>query len=281
MVEAQSLVIPTRECLPFDHPIRRFLKPHCFRTIYINHKTLLNLAGPDQLIQRAFAFDYEQVIKSMKDLYGKYEFKYLCNFFEGKGMEDVPDEIFPIQNDMKEFWGITHKYVNAYIKLYYPTDDDLRNDEYIPLWWKELVGGSIKRQDLCDNLDLTTVINVLTQFICNGSVWHQYAGNAQEYLKYPHYIGSKIRAGAVQADIQAYMQAITTGILTGVPMPDLINDWTFVLLKDEHLQDATNIMSTFQSELLSMSVRVNEKNEKRRMPFKFTDPKVIDVSLGI
>ena len=40
-------------------------------------------------------------------------------------------------------------------------------------------------------------------------------------------------------------------------------------------------MSTFQSELLAMSVRVNERNEKGRMSFGFSEPKVIDVSLGI
>ena len=196
-------------------------------------------------------------------------------------MGDVPDEVYPIEHDVNEFWKIVHKYVNCYIKVYWKTDEDLRNDKYLPLWWSELVSGSIKRKDLCDKLNIDTMTNVVTQLICNGSLWHNFVGSAQEYLKYPDVGGSKIRANQSYNEIQNYVQALTVGVLTGIPMPDLINDWTFVLLQDEHLQQTRNIMCTFQAELLKMSVGVNERNEKRRMKMKFIDPKLMDISIGI
>mmetsp|Transcript_67055 Transcript_67055/g.106621 ORF Transcript_67055/g.106621 Transcript_67055/m.106621 type:complete len:558 (+) Transcript_67055:26-1699(+) len=281
MIEAQTLVVATRENLPFDHPMRRFLKPHCFRTIYINHKTLMNLFGEGQLTERTFAFTYSTAMKAMNDLYNAYQFELLPDIFASKKMDGVPDSVYPVQTDVNEFWVIVRKYVASYVAVYWKTDDDLAQDAHLRGWWNALVSTVIKRKDLVEKFTVDTVVDVIAHFICNGSIWHQYVGNAQEYLKYPDIVGSKIRKGQTYNEMQNYVQAVTVGILTGVPMPDLINDWTFVLLNDVHRQQNINIMSEFQSELLEMSIRVNERNKNRRMPMKFTDPKVMDVSLGI
>lgn len=62
-----------------------------------------------------------------------------------------------------------------------------------------------------------------------GSLWHSFAGNMQEYVKYPELI-------------------LTVGILIGVSMTTIIiNDWKFVLLKA-----TTNVLNTFQSKLIKM-----------------------------
>jgi hypothetical protein len=139
-------------------------------------------------------------------------------------MDAVPDEIYPITKDMIEFCGIVHKYVKSYIALYWDSDDALNNDEYIPLWWKELVGGSIKRQDLEDQLTVENIVDVLTQFICNGTAWHQFAGNAQQYLKYPDWAGSKLRPGAIRGDIQGYVQSDDNRDINRCTNADLMND---------------------------------------------------------
>ena len=56
----------------------------------------------------------------------------------------------------------------------------------------------------------------------------------------------------IQADIQSHVQAVIVGILTDVPMPNIINDWIFVLLKDDNLKQTTDVFIAFQSELMKM-----------------------------
>eukprot|EP00484_Ammonia_sp_Unknown_P027092 CAMPEP_0197047194 /NCGR_PEP_ID=MMETSP1384-20130603/22725_1 /TAXON_ID=29189 /ORGANISM="Ammonia sp." /LENGTH=593 /DNA_ID=CAMNT_0042479075 /DNA_START=92 /DNA_END=1873 /DNA_ORIENTATION=+ len=281
-IEAQALVTSTREYLPFTHPLRRLLKPFCFRTVYINHSAAKNLIGRKQLVHRAWAYDYEQVNEIMNALQQSYKFELLENKFTE--MSDVPDDVFPIATDMREYWQITRKFVDEYLSVYFRDDDELAHDKYVQSWYQQMLNAllvpteSEYRHDTKQNLVL-----VLTHLICNSTAWHQYAGNAiQEYLRRPNWGGSKIRDGeSTQADIQAYIQAITIGILTGLPMPDLVNDWKFVLLEDEHQKETQRIFDEWQSELKEMSKRVNERNLHRRMPIVFVDPARLDCSVGI
>mmetsp|Transcript_27376 Transcript_27376/g.24205 ORF Transcript_27376/g.24205 Transcript_27376/m.24205 type:complete len:589 (-) Transcript_27376:56-1822(-) len=282
---AHAFVIATRENLHFDHPLRRFLKPFCFRTIYINHSAAQNLVGKKQLVHRAWAFDYEQVIGILKALNGSYKFDLHKNRFKTNGMTDVPDEHFPIQTDMNEYWEITHQFVANYLKIYYKDDEALNVDKYIPDWYSKLCKGLKLDKDndpLCE-LTLDNVTDMICNKIFNGSAWHQYVGNTiQEYLKRPNWFGSKICDNlSTQSDIQSYIQAITVGLLTGLPMPNIINNWKFILLEDDKYSQTRKVFDDWQNELKAMSLRVIKRNETRRMPILFCEPSTLDCSVGV
>jgi len=285
-IVAHSLVVPTRERLPFNHPLRRFLKPFCFRTVYINHSAAQNLIGKKQLVHRAWAFNYKEVHDIMATLNKGYEFDLHKNRFKNNGMTDVPDDVYPIKTDMTQYWNITHDLVTNYVKIFYESDQALKDDEFIPNWYKAMLDGlHIKKDSKYRELTMDNMCNIICNGIFNGSAWHQYVGNTiQEYLKRPNWCGSKIRDNnSNKADIQAYIQAITIGLLTGLPMPDIVNNWKFVLLKgdDNHYRETSELFDKWQTELMAMTKEVHERNEKRRMPIKFCDPSTLDCSVGI
>jgi len=213
----------------------------------------------------------------MNALHGMYKFELFKDKYFVKEMSDLPDEIYPIATDLKEYWDVTHKFVRNYTRIYYD-DETLQKDHFIPRWWKRL--NEALRTEY--SLNIENMENMLTHLIINGSAWHQYVGNAiQEYLRKPYHCGSKIRPDAVQSDIQSYVQAVTIGILTGLPMPDILNDWKFVLLHDDKMKQTSKVFDEWQSDLKQMSQRVQERNAKRRMPIKFIDPAHLDCSVGI
>ena len=104
LIEANALTLATMQTLPIDHPLRILIKPHTYRTTYINFSGSKLLIADYGLLHRMFAFDYDELIRVWN--YGKlrYRFTLLPDYIH-PSMRDVDQNVFGFYKDSLDFGG--------------------------------------------------------------------------------------------------------------------------------------------------------------------------------
>lgn len=220
-VEGSAMAKCLQEYLPEDHPMRRLMTPFTLGTVHSN-RVMNEHLRENGLYHRAFAFTYEELQKlvrsSMEEatknqnrerIEGE---KYRFRLFRKKlnVMKALPDQVFPLQNDSWTFWLDTLKFVELYAQRYYGNDDrdqsKLEADKDLLAFFNALleevgVGPySFKKFN---------VINVLTHFICNATIWNHQLSMAVsfEYSVDNDYVALKIVGnGSQRTNIENYVE---------------------------------------------------------------------------
>ena len=47
-------------------------------------------------------------------------------------------EDYPYAADGSDLWGAIKQWAEEYVRIYYKTDEDVRRDEEVQCWWKEV-----------------------------------------------------------------------------------------------------------------------------------------------
>ncbi|CAF1227318.1 unnamed protein product, partial [Didymodactylos carnosus] len=144
-----------RKHLPFDHPLRIFIKPFTYHTVSVNYQAALSLVNNRGLVHRIWASDYEEFLKVCDYISMNYKFRLLPNFID-KSMDadnnnktkDEWDKIYPIHRDLNEFWNIIQKYVQTFFEINYnlsikDDNDNLPDDLYITEFIQEICKQTI------------------------------------------------------------------------------------------------------------------------------------------
>ena len=61
---------------------------------------------------------------------------------------------------------------------------------------------------------------------------HEFVGGVVEYFESPSFCTTKLRPGQTQADVQTFFQDLAITAITGYRLPELMSDWTHLLLTD-------------------------------------------------
>merc|ERR1712013_224359 len=130
-----------------------------------------------------------------------------------KVMKKLPDQVFPLCNDSWAFWLDSLKFSELYVQKYYNNDDSddsqLQGDKELEVFYKRVM------EDLGEGLsDLYTfkkfnLINVLTHFICNATIWNHHVSMAVsfEYSVDIDYVGLKVMPhNAKRTNIENYVE---------------------------------------------------------------------------
>ena len=102
-----------------------------------------------------------------------------------------------------------------------------------------------------------------------------------DYLVDPTFASPKIRPNKEIADIQATIQGINIGLMTALPAPKLMNDFSHLLLDDGNLEQTRQVMASFQSMLAALSEKIEARNKERDKPCNSFNPKYITSSISI
>ena len=278
LIIAQAVVVATRENIPFNHWLRRFLKIFSYGTVFVNHKTLLTLLPKYGMLHRGSALTYQGLLDLMQYVMNNYRFETLPEKFSKNNLNDVPDEHLPFRFEVLNYWKLTKDFVTEYMHLYW---NENHIDDYIVTWWRKLkVLLKINQHPQLQELNMDNLIIVLTQFISTVTLWHECVGNtAQEMVMMPNYFGMKVRPHQHTSDIQSYIQLSNLAIGTSEHQPNLINDilWRSVVSNDS----AIVIFEKWQSKLKDMSAEVVMRNQNRTIPIWCVDPAKMDVSIAV
>jgi len=214
--EASIMAKALQDHLPANHPIRRFMTPFTLGTVYSN-RVLNEHLRRNGLYHRAFAFTYDAlqslIRESMTDATSGANrgpedlMKYRFRLFRKKMavMKKLPDQVLPLYNDSWDFWLDTLKFSELYVQRFYNADDrddsKLKADKALEAFFTQIMHDVLPK----DSKDTFTfkkfnLINILTHFICNATIWNHHMSMAVsfEYSVDIDYVGLKVLGNNAQ-----------------------------------------------------------------------------------
>jgi len=280
-IASNSLATAAFENLNSTHPLRRMLRPHTCGANAVNMAARRALSAEYALVHRATALTREAFNEAcaagllIADIFGQHNF---TSNGMAKMVADRP-ELFPYAEDALEFRGVIHRFVSAYVQVYYPNDEALRSDPQLHDFWEALhFNMPEKAPQLTGRAHL---IEILSFFIDAVTGMHNHVGNIGDYFRSPTFVSSKIRQGTQQADVQAAFQGLNIALLTAMATPKLLNNFEHLLLPDQHHANTTAIFRSFQRELEELADTIEQKNINRTFPCNSYNPHTMLSSVSV
>ena len=268
-IHSNSMMIGARESLSKDHPLRRLLKQHYYRSSVINWAAKEILVPLNQLAHRTWAFTDDSWTRLFSDIFSSWEYKIFPDIIKDKNI-DVSS--MPLYKDGMLLWNCIKKYVDAYLDLYNYTDNcDMDSD--VKDFWNH-INNQIHYG--LPQLNRNNLSNYITDTIwwCTGG--HEYVGSIVEYLVHPDGLIPKICPDKSMSDVQTFAQSLIIIALTGIKQPSLMDDWTHLYEEKAH-----SVVRSFQTALDTVSDAISTNNKGRSIKFWAMDPRILESSVSI
>ena len=276
--ESQCLYETNIECLPKNHPLRHFIKPFVYRTGSINYLATQLLTNNNGYMERMWALPYSQLVRVFNYATMGYKFRLLPDFID-ESMRNEADEHYPLLKDCNEFWGVIRKYVASFLKVYYKDSSALFHDKHIVTLAADLekhlgLGhGNISTMD--------RFIDVVSQLICNGTGYHEMVGQTSDYLQAADWVGTKLVKGSEISSVQTYGLLCALSVLTDTEQPRINTDWEYMFCDDYRLPEIKEVYATFHKDLQNLQNSIESRNQTRKYPMQFFNPKHCKCSVSI
>ncbi|WIA15496.1 hypothetical protein OEZ85_002133 [Tetradesmus obliquus] len=163
----EPFLIATRRQLPAAHPMFRLLMPHFRYTLPINAAARGSLINAGGVIETNFSpGPFSMQLSSI--VYGMtWRFKEegltadlaKRGFLDSKGGLRIKD--YPYAEDGLLLWGALKEYFEAYVELYYKTDEAVQNDTWLQAWWNEVKTEAHKDANASGWVDLDSRSNLV------------------------------------------------------------------------------------------------------------------------
>ncbi|BCL38283.1 lipoxygenase family protein [Nostoc sp. MS1] len=133
-------VMATYRQLPTNHPLRILLHPHFEGTLAINDAAQRILIAPGGGVDRLLSSTIDNArVLAVRGLQS-YSFNnaMLPKQLKQRGVDDpnlLP--VYPYRDDGLLIWNAIHQWVSDYLKLYYPTDQNIQKDTALQTWAAE------------------------------------------------------------------------------------------------------------------------------------------------
>jgi len=227
-------------------------------------------------------------INSKRCFFSQLRFLHPIETLRENGVLDLDEDLYPFGSDLQNFTKIIHDYVRGYIHIYYPDDKSVLKDVFLQKFWTAIRSyralSSPTKKDESSIPPLSgrnALVKVLADYIIHVTGLHNHVGNVADYLKDPTFASGKIRPGREIADVQATFQGLNIALLTAQRKPKLINDFTHLLLKDEHNSKTIELLNKFQKDLINLSQSIEQKNLIRKIPCNSFNPSTMMSSISI
>ena len=270
------LVTVTREQLPENHPLRRFLKPYGYGAVDINRGAALMLSPEGGLAHRLFSFTYGGLSRCLLRGIETTRFQTFPQAMAAKRIDALGDA-FPYATDGMALYNVLQSYANDYFDIFFPGESVVQ-DPSVRAWWQGIVA-------LAPNLALQPldkaqqVIDLIVQLMFTVTGFHGQVGQVVSYLLDPRFISCTIRAGSRVSDIQATVQVLNLSALTAFEQPPLIGDYTHLFLEQDREQ-VKAAFGRYQQALVKLSHDIDERNMQREQPFQTFNPTELDTSVS-
>jgi hypothetical protein len=307
---ADDVTASATENLPQAHPLRRFLKPFIYRTIQINFAASNLLCADHSLLHRTVAltwpalqkgFEYSFDIDYLRSKWAQHPTKngLWKRYFEKSPAASfkaaLPEELaqqgkYPYYEDLQAYYRVVEKFVESFVNIYsqpgkgFDSRPPFHKDPDVSAFWEHIQQGA-KFSDLSRSgwgrLNREKLVEMLTLFVVSVTGLHQHLGNVAEYLVDPTFLTPAIRPGRDMNDVQKSFQGMAIAVSTGFVMPSILDDFTHLLLHDEHYEAAVVVYEQFNQDLRRLSHDIDERNKVRKWPCNAFNPRFLTSSVSV
>jgi arachidonate 15-lipoxygenase len=184
----EPFVLASARNLAWRHPLVQLLAPHFEGTLAINDmawKHLISDTGAvDRLMGGSIATSRGLAVKTVQNM--KIDQSMLPISFEQRGVSD-PQRLanYAYRDDSKLYWEAITRWVQAYLDIYYKSDQDIQSDFELQAWIRELTskdGGRVQGLPAPQELTKAKLVEIITFVIYTCSVQHA----AVNFPQYDH-----------------------------------------------------------------------------------------------
>jgi hypothetical protein len=198
----------------------------------------------------------------------------------------------PIIEDCREWWAVMDQYVGQYLAVYYPTEEKLRADPFIPLWYNNIASSTPKLcitetwAQLEAGQALTEVRFLCTTLLYVSSVYHEKVGMPTYQLgSSPYRVSSQWRKGKTLeekiASRYVSVRAQSIAKATTVRSPKLMIDWGYMAAPGEGQDAAKRVMTGYLASMGALGARIQARNLVREIPCATLLPEELECSLSV
>ncbi|OQR84811.1 hypothetical protein ACHHYP_12772 [Achlya hypogyna] len=261
----------TREQLPPKHPVRRLLKPFTFRAVAINYEASNVLFAPKGLLQRAFPLTEKGMaqtwVTALKDL--KLE-----TFPQHIARQQVDTMTLPFHHDGTDYWNIVRRFTSNYLDLYYKDDTAVTSDASLQSFWRTL---SAQLPMPLPPLGLAVLKDTTAIGIFLVTAMHNHLGGIAEYVSDPAFCPTAWVEGEIAGRPGSCVCAAVLMAGTGYLQPNVMEDFSHVLLDDA----AKAVARNFTTSLQAFTDIVRSRNAQRLLAYRAFDATIMDMAIGI
>lgn len=298
----EAFAVATHRCLAEDHPIWALLVPHFEGTLFINNaaaSSLIAAGGPIDLIF-AGTIRSTQAVSAKDRLAFDFYGKMLPSELAARNVAD-PDKLpeYPYRDDALLVWNAIRGWAEQYVRIYYNTDDDVRNDYELAAWAESIVSdGAMK--GFRPILTRDQLIEVCTMVMFTASAQHAAVNFPQKddmsfapaitgagWAPAPKQQEGHDKPGwlALMPPVTLAMQQLDTLYLLGSVQYRPLGDYRSSDLpylpwfRDPAVTD--NALPRFQRALAEIESIIDARNGFRRWEYTYLKPSLIPTSINI
>jgi hypothetical protein len=298
----ETFWVATCRALPAQHPIYALLRPHFEGTIAINNAARNTLIAPGGPIDESIAVGSEGSLTLVAREYANWTFQDFDPVaqIEARGVGDA--DLLPgyhYRDDALALYQVIRTYVHDLLRIFYPSDEEVRADEELQDWVATLAadeGGRVKGLPLSDHKlqrfeDLHLIIARLL-FVC--SVEHAAVNNGQydQFGYIPNTPGAMFlpppedRTPRSEAN---FVYALPPPYAVGqqLTLVHLLSERTETPLgtyPDDFFQGvprAQAAVDRFSDDLAQVGLRIAERNRSLEVPYRYLAPHLVARSINV
>ncbi|KAK5616190.1 hypothetical protein CRENBAI_015965 [Crenichthys baileyi] len=300
---AEVFTVALLRNIPMMHPLYKLLMPHTRYTLMINLLAREYLISKDGVFTKFASSGGEGMFTILRRALSSITYRSLClpDDISDRGLQDVPN--FFYRDDGLDLWNIIYSFVQGTLSYYYKNDEMVKEDYFLQAW-------------ICIPTVLNTVDELLkfvTMVIFTCSAQHSAVNNGQPISEQQ---SVHITCGPDSApyDFIGWMpntpvslerpppsrkgEATEATLLDTFPTVDTtVNGMAAVWLLSKHSSVSEYLgnypeqrftddvplqkTKTFEEQLKSLSLKINERNKHLELPYPYLDPKVVENSVSV
>ena len=139
LVPGAAFAMATRSALPRNHPLKRLLWPHVFRTQFSNWVTTVGQLSPGGDFESIFSFTRPAVLRLYDDTAAAFDATVVdpqrdaeMRGITGRGLE------LPVLENSLAHHEVMRAHAERYLRAYYPGDAALAGDADVQRWFAQL-----------------------------------------------------------------------------------------------------------------------------------------------
>ncbi|HEY3410106.1 MAG TPA: lipoxygenase family protein [Propionicimonas sp.] len=255
LVPGAAFAIATRNALPADHPVKRLLWPHVFRTQFSNWVTTMGQLSVGGDFESIFSFTRPALLRLFDDTHDSFDATILDPQKDAarRGILDRGLDL-PILANSTAHHEVMRAHAGRYLRAYYADDAALAADDTVQSWYAaldDLVPGGVA--PLGDVSSIDSAAGLIGSLIHLVSYQHEARGTLLwNYQPWTQVQPIRVYANGQAEPVDVYQRLINANFGLNIRRTPMMRDFSYLAI-DERGRAA---FRAYLSDLLALQTRL-------------------------